>query len=121
MNDKQHLEFMFKRLIHVYGESEHADYMIRFRKIIEKMPIRENRRLVMPTDEEILMRDAKESADKYNSYVRACRAGDKSEQEWKSRSWLYKLFHGHECRPYPIRKMPTEHRIIAERMGWITS
>ena len=37
MTDKEILEFMYSRLINVYHENEHYDYMIRLKKIIGKI------------------------------------------------------------------------------------
>lgn len=34
--DKEHLEFIYGRLIEVYQERDNVDYMIRFKKIIDK-------------------------------------------------------------------------------------
>lgn len=34
--DKEHLEFIYGRLIEVYQEKDNVDYMIRFKKIIDK-------------------------------------------------------------------------------------
>lgn len=33
--DKQHLEFIYARLRHVYHESENIDFMIKFKQIID--------------------------------------------------------------------------------------
>ena len=33
--DKEHLEFIYARLIHVYHENENIDFMIRLKKIID--------------------------------------------------------------------------------------
>lgn len=33
--DKEHLEFIYARLLHVYHENENFDYMIRLKKIID--------------------------------------------------------------------------------------
>jgi len=33
--DKEHLEFIYARLIHVYQEQENIDFMIKFKKIID--------------------------------------------------------------------------------------
>ena len=33
--DKEHLEFIYARLIHVYHENENIDFMIKFKKIID--------------------------------------------------------------------------------------
>ena len=33
--DKEHLEFIYARLIHVYHEQENIDFMIKFKKIID--------------------------------------------------------------------------------------
>ena len=32
--DKEHLEFIYARLIHVYHENENMDFMIKFKQII---------------------------------------------------------------------------------------
>lgn len=34
--DKEHLEFIYGRLIEVHQERDNVDYMIRFKKIIDK-------------------------------------------------------------------------------------
>ena len=34
--DKEHLEFIYGRLIEIYQEKDNVDYMIRFKKIIDK-------------------------------------------------------------------------------------
>lgn len=36
-SDKEHLEFIYARLRHVYHENENIDYMLRFKKIIDKI------------------------------------------------------------------------------------
>jgi len=33
--DKEHLEFIYARLVHVYHEQENIDFMIKFKKIID--------------------------------------------------------------------------------------
>lgn len=33
--DKQHLEFIYSRLLHVYHENENFDYMIKLKQIID--------------------------------------------------------------------------------------
>jgi len=35
--DKEHLEWIYKRLIHVHEENERVDYMIKFSKILKKL------------------------------------------------------------------------------------
>jgi len=39
--DSEHLEWIYARLIVVYGENEHVDYMARFKKIINTIENRE--------------------------------------------------------------------------------
>jgi hypothetical protein len=35
--NKQHLEFLYQRLINVHGENPNYDYMLRMREIIDKL------------------------------------------------------------------------------------
>lgn len=121
MNDKQHLSWIFDRLVSVYAENRNYDYMIRFKSIIDNMPSEEKKRSVIPTDEEVLIESVKASAKQYNNYLSECKKAKASYKEWRSKSWLYRRLHDYKHFPIGIMPMPTKHRIIAERMGLISN
>lgn len=41
MSNKTHLEFIYNRLVNVYGENELYDYMIKFKESIEEINLKE--------------------------------------------------------------------------------
>lgn len=38
MNDREQLQFIYDRMVRVHNENEGADYMLRFKEIIERTP-----------------------------------------------------------------------------------
>lgn len=78
---------------------------------------------VIPTDEEVLLREAKDAADGWKGAMKANReAWDyiKSEQERLKKSLGFlALFHRPSIPPPLPPPIPTKLRIIAERMGWL--